>query len=345
MTAVLTVDLHVRRGAFHLQARLQAAAGETLALVGPNGSGKSTLLRALAGLQPATGTLTVDGADTNSLPAHERAVGWVPQEGALFPHLNARDNVAFGIGGRRGQRVARELLAELGLLELAERRPAQLSGGQAQKVALARALARRPRLLLLDEPLAALDVAARAEVRRALRARLSSYDGVTLLVTHDPVDILTLATRVVALENGSVVQDAPAGEVARAPRSPWLAELMGSNAFAGRLRGHAVLIEGGGSVTAAEVTGAPPDGVAALAVVPAHAVTVHREEPDSSARNTWPVVVRDLVATGGRVRLRCDGAPPVLAEVTPEAVADLRLADGAQVWASVKATEVTVVLL
>jgi molybdate transport system permease protein len=167
-------------------------------------------------------------------------------------------------------------------------------------------------------------------------------------VTHDPVDILTLARRVVALERGAVVQDAPVSEVARAPRSPWLAELMGSNAFAGRLRGHAVLLDSGGAITAAGVTAdgaAPVDGAPALAVVPAHAVTVHRDQPDSSARNVWPVVVRDLVATGGRVRVRCEGAPPVLVEVTPEAVADLQLADGAQVWASVKATEVTVVLL
>lgn len=341
---MLDCALAVRRGSFELHASMRADSGDVIALVGPNGSGKSTCLRALAGLTAAAGVVEVDGRDTSRDAVHHRAVGWVPQDGALFPHLSARDNVAFGIGGRAARARAAVLLERFGIAHLATRRPSELSGGQAQKVALARALARQPRLLLLDEPLAALDVTARADVRRTLRALLSEFDGVTILVTHDPIDIVTLANRVVALDGGRVVQDASTDEVARAPRSPWLAELMGSNAWPGSVRQAAVALQGGGTMQPADpVSG---DGSAVLVVVPAHAVTLHRERSrSSSARNFWPVRVDDLVATGSRVRVRCHGEPPVVAEVTPGAVADLGLADGAEVWASVKATEVTVVPL
>ncbi len=345
---MLACHLRVRRGPFELDAALGASAGEVVAVVGPNGSGKSTLLRGLAGLVDVDGTVTLDAVDATATAAYRRAVGWVPQDGALFPHLSARDNVAFALGGRRGRSRADELLAGFGIADLADRLPAQLSGGQGQKVALARALARDPRLLLLDEPLAALDVTARADVRRVLRDHLAGFAGATLVVTHDPVDIVSLAHRVVALDHGRVVQDAPVSEVVRAPRSPWLAELMGGNACPGRLHDRTVSLDGGGELTAAE---APeprsPDGagVPALAVIPAHAVALHRDRPDSSARNCWPVVVRDLTAIGSRVRVRCDGRPAVVAEVTPAAVADLGVVEGAPLWASVKATEVTIVPL
>ena len=329
-------------GSFRLSADLSAADGEVLALVGPNGSGKSTLLKALAGLAPMDGTVRIDGRDLAGVPPERRNVGWVPQSGALFPHLSAIDNVAYGIGGRAGRTAAREWLDHLGIGDLASRRPAQLSGGQAQKVALARALARHPRLLLLDEPLTALDVAARLDVRRALRTHLAGYDGVTVLVTHDPVDTVTFADRVIALEAGAVVQaDVPA-EVTRAPRTAWLAQLMGANAFAGEVSGRSLAVDGGGMLTLAEPVGEPGP---ALGVVPAHAVSLHRERPRGSARNTWPVVVRDLIPSGARIRVQCEGQPAVVAEITTEAVADLRLREDEQVWASVKATEVTVVLL
>ncbi|HET6817605.1 MAG TPA: ABC transporter ATP-binding protein [Mycobacteriales bacterium] len=340
MTLECTVEVSV--GEFRLTSALSAADGEVLALVGPNGSGKSTLLRALAGLVPMTGSVHVDGRDLAAAPPEARNVGWVPQNAALFPHLTALDNVAYGIGGRRGRDAARDWLRRLDVSDLETRKPAQLSGGQAQRVALARALARRPRLLLLDEPLSALDVSARVDVRRALRTHLADYDGVTVIVTHDAVDAVAFADRVVALEAGRVVQDAAPEEVTRAPRTWWLAQLMGANAFAGRATGASLAIDGGGTLALAEpVATAGP----ALGVVPAHAVTLHRERPRGSARNAWPVVVRELVPAGARVRVQCEGRPNVVAEVTSEAVADLRLGDGEQVWASAKATEVTVVLL
>jgi ABC-type sulfate/molybdate transport systems ATPase subunit len=198
----LDADIHARRGAFVLDAQLRAASGDVVAVVGRNGSGKSTLLRALAGLQPATGRVHIDGTDVSRLPSHARAVGWVPQDGALFPHLTALDNVAFGCGGRHGRDEAQAWLDRVGVGALAGRRPAQLSGGQAQKVALARALARRPRLLLLDEPLAALDTAARVDLRATLSWHLDDFDGVTLLVTHDSRDADTLCSRLIRLDDG-----------------------------------------------------------------------------------------------------------------------------------------------
>jgi molybdate transport system permease protein len=300
------------------------------------------LLRALAGLLPAQGRLDVDGVDLATTPAHLRGVGWVPQDGALFPHLSARDNVAFGIGGRHGRAEAQQWLQALDITHLADRKPAQLSGGQAQRVALARALARRPRLLLLDEPLASLDAESRGDVRRALRRHLSSYDGVTMLVTHDPVDAMSLADRVIALEAGTVVQDDTPAEMSRAPRTTWLAGLMGHNGYRGRLSNGRLELPDGGALLVAEAGAEPAE---AFAIVPPHAVTLHRGQPEGSARNSWPVTVEELTTVGTRVRVRCLGRPPVTAEVTPGAVTDLHLVEGAAVWASVKATEVTVVLL
>jgi ABC-type Fe3+/spermidine/putrescine transport system ATPase subunit len=339
----LQCDVRAARGRFALDVALDAAAGEIVAIVGPNGAGKSTLLRVLAGLAPCTGSVRLDGVDIGAVPPFRRPIGWVPQDGALFPHLTALDNVAFGLGGRGGREEAARWLTQLGLPEHMRHRPGQLSGGQAQRVALARALVRRPALLLLDEPMAALDISARTDARRTLRQHLTSYDGVTLLVTHDPVDAATLANRVVALDDGRVVQDATPADLARAPRTAWLAGWMGLNAFPGRAMARGVELAAGGRLVAAELPAAEMAEV--LAVVPAHAVTLSRTRPSGSARNTWPVVVRELVATGSRMRIRCDGAPAVVAEVTVEAVADLGLAEGVQAWASAKATEVTVVPL
>jgi molybdate transport system permease protein len=339
----LRCAVRAEHGQFALDIALVAEPGEVVAIVGPNGAGKSTLLRVLAGLDACSGDIRLSDTDMRGLAPYQRPVAWVPQDGALFPHLSALDNVAFGIGGRRGRPEAATWLSRLGLDEHAHKRPRQLSGGQAQWVALARALVRRPALLLLDEPMAALDVATRTDARRTLRQHLASYDGVTLLVTHDPVDAATLATRVVALDGGRIVQDAKPSHLARAPRTAWLADWMGLNAFHGRADGRAVDLDSGGRLVAADAPVA--DAGEVLAVVAAHAVTLSRVQPHGSARNTWPVVVRELVATGSRVRIRCDGRPGVVAEVTAEAVAELGLAEGVEAWASAKATEVTVVPL
>jgi molybdate transport system permease protein len=354
MTA-LQAALSVTRGEFRLEVEMRADDRDVIAVVGPNGAGKSTMLRALAGLDRSPGRVVIDGQDVSGLPAEERPVAWVPQRGALFPHLTVLDNVAFGIGRRRGRPLARDWLERLGIGALAGRRPAQLSGGQAQKVALARALARRPRLLLLDEPLSALDSTARTDVRRTLRAHLADYDGVTVLVTHDPVDAASLASRMLALSDGHAVQEGAVDDVMRAPRSQWLAALVGANACRGRMSSGAIALVGGGRLVAAGVPteagipveddGSTDDEVEVMAVFAPHAVAVHRERPRGSARNSWPVTVRALTEVGGRVRVDAEGSPPVVAEVTAAAVAELGLQEGEQVWVSVKATEITVVAL
>jgi len=336
-------DLRATAGTFTVTVAGSWQPGDVVAVVGPNGAGKSTFLRAIAGLTPATGSLRIDGVDVVDRPVARRGVGWVPQDGALFPHLSALDNVAFGLRGRRGRGAAQRWLDRLGIGELAGRKPSQLSGGQAQKVALARALAREPSVLLLDEPLAALDVEARTDVRRSLRAHLAEFEGVTMLVTHDAVDVMTLASRVLALDDGVVVQDATVGEVTMAPRTPWLAALMGGNGFYARVKAGTLALDDGGVLVAAETPSG--DGVEVLAVVPAHAVTLHRHRPEGSARNVWPATIRDLAVVGGRVRVTLDGTPAVLADVTTTSAADLALAEGVGVWASVKATEVTIVVL
>lgn len=329
---------------------LDAPPGTTVAVVGPNGAGKSTLLRALLGLTPrAHARLLLGGTDVTPLPPHRRSVAWVPQDGALFPHLNALANTAYGLraqGVRRAEarRGAQEWLDRLGVGALAHRRPGQLSGGQAQRVALARALAARPRLLLLDEPLAALDTTTRAEVRHTLRAHLRGFGGVCLLVTHDPVEAVALADRVLVLDGGRTVQDAPPAEVSRHPRSPWVARMLGSNAWTGTTTANGLDLHGGGHIVAAELPARGP-GTHALAIIPPESVALHRERPSGSPRNVWSGTVREMTALGSRLRVLvdCDRAPGLIAEITPAAAAELGLREGSAVYAGVKATEVKLV--
>ncbi|TRV75457.1 molybdate ABC transporter permease subunit [Streptomyces sp. 130] len=329
---------------------LDAEAGTTIAVVGPNGAGKTTLLRALLGLTPrAHARLLLGGTDVTALPAHRRGVAWVPQDGALFPHLSTLANTAYGLRARgvpraEARRTAQEWLDRLGVGQLAAHRPAQVSGGQAQRVALARALAARPRLLLLDEPLAALDQTTRSRVRHTLRRHLDGFGGVCLIVTHDPVEAVALADRVLVLEAGRALQDAPPAEVTRHPRSPWVARMLGRNAWPGTATADGLELPGGGRLVAADPL---PAGVPALAVIAPEAVAVHREKPAGSPRNVWPGTVREITAGGSRLRVLVgsERAPDLVAEITPQAAAELSLADGARVWTSVKATEVTLVAL
>ncbi|MET9594220.1 ABC transporter permease [Streptomyces sp. NPDC006516] len=330
------------------QLTIEAEPGTTIAVVGPNGAGKTTLLRALLGLTPrAHAELRLGGTDAGSLPPHRRGVAWVPQDGALFPHLSALANTAYGLRAHGVPRAearadARLWLSRLGVGRLSARRPAQLSGGQAQRVALARALAARPRLLLLDEPLAALDQTTRARVRHTLRTHLAGFGGVCLIVTHDPVEAVSLADRVLVLDEGRALQDAPPGEVTRHPRSPWVARMLGRNAWPGTATADGLLLSGGGSLVAAEPL---PAGTPALAVIGPEAVSVHRDRPSGSPRNVWPGTVREITASGSRLRVLVSSAeaPDLVAEITPQAAAELGLADGVPVWTSVKATEATLV--
>lgn len=327
---------------------LDAEPGTTIAVVGPNGAGKTTLLRALLGLTPrAHAELRLGGLDVSRLPPHRRGVAWVPQDGALFPHLSALTNTAYGLRAHgvpraEARRRAQQWLDRLGVGGLAARKPAQLSGGQAQRVALARALAARPRLLLLDEPLAALDQTTRARVRHTLRSHLDSFTGVCLIVTHDPVEAVALADRVLVLDEGRALQDAPPAEVTRHPRSPWVARMLGRNAWPGTATVEGLALVGGGLLVIAEPL---PPGTEALAIIGPEAVSVHREKPGGSPRNVWPGTIREITTSGSRLRvlIASEQAPDLVAEITPQAAAELGLADGTSVWTSVKATEVTAV--
>jgi molybdate transport system ATP-binding protein len=348
----VTVEARIRgtRGTFALTADLCVGDGEILAVLGPNGAGKTTLLRAIAGLLPIDeGRITIDGTVVDDpaaevfVPPERRPVGVVFQDCLLFEHLSALDNVAFGLreqGARRAdaRNRARALLAEVGAQDWADVRPHALSGGQAQRVALARALATEPRLLLLDEPLAALDVQTRAETRRQLRLILERFRGARILVTHDPVDALALADRILILERGEVVQTGTPDEITSRPRSQYVAELVGVNLYRGTADGDHVQV--GDAVLTATGTHTGP----VMMIIPPNAVVLHRARPTGSARNAWPgtVVALEHLGARGRVRVRVVGPLTIVAEITPAAVAELALTEGTEVWAAVKATEVEV---
>jgi molybdate transport system ATP-binding protein len=342
----MSLDAHlvVRRGSFTVDVAFTVADGEVLGLLGPNGAGKTSALRALAGLEPLTdGYVTLDGEDLARRPPEDRNVGVVFQDYLLFPHLSALDNVAYGLraGGMRkaaARRDATGWLAQVGMAEHAAYRPRQLSGGQAQRVALARALASRPRLLLLDEPLAALDAGTRLGLRTDLRRHLTSYGGPAVVVTHDAVEAMVLTDQLIVLEGGRIVQSGRPAEVARRPRTEYVARLLGLNLFRGTARADRVTLAGGGELVLAEHA----EGEVHVALRPS-AVALHRERPaGSSPRNVWPGRVSGVEAVGDRVRVALSGPPAVLADVTTDAMAELDLAAGAEIWVSAKATELTV---
>jgi molybdate transport system ATP-binding protein len=271
-----------------------------------------------------------------------RPVAVVFQDYLLFPNLSAIENVAFGLRARgvaKGEARARATawLERVGLADHAGHRPRALSGGQAQRVALARALATEPRLLLLDEPLAALDASTRLETRRELRRQLDGYDGVRVLVTHDPMEAIALAERLIVLEAGHISQTGTPQEISERPRSRYVADLVGVNLFQGRAAGDEVLIGATGRLAA---PGAGRGEV--FAVVHPRAVALYRQPPAGTPRNVWEGTAETLDLEGERVRVRVGGPLPIVAEVTPAAVAELRLGDGGPVWVSVKATEVVV---
>jgi molybdate transport system ATP-binding protein len=337
---LLDARLVVRRGAFLLDIVLRVEPGETVALLGPNGAGKTTALRALAGLAPLDdGHLVLDGRDISGLPPEERPIGVVFQDYLLFPHLSARDNVAFGprrhgMDRRAALAVADRWLERVGLTDHGRRKPRHLSGGQAQRVALARALAVDPVLLLLDEPLAALDARTRLETRGELRRHLAAHPGATLLVTHDPLDALVLADRLVIVEDGRVVQEGDAATITARPRTDYVARLVGLNLYRGRGAGHAVEIADGFALTSTDSV----DGDAFVAFAPS-AVALHPHRPEGSPRNTWAAVLADIQHHGDNLRVRLDGPISVAADITPAAAAQLHLEPGQELWVAVKASE------
>ena len=345
MTEFLTID--ARLDVRDVELRLDVREGETVAVVGPNGAGKSTLLHLIAGsLRPSSGTVVLRGAELSGparhLPPHRRRFSFVEQRSLLFPHLSVLDNVAFGPRSRgvakpEARRRARAELEATACGELAERRPGRLSGGQAQRVSLARALAIDPEILLLDEPFAALDVSVTPDLRRLLRERLTRQT--TLLVTHDFLDVVTLADRLVVVERGRVVADGAVAVVCGAPSTRFLADFVGVNLLVGTAAGATVLRIGDQFVTGAE--GALMAGLPARATVAPNAVGVFLAPPEGSPRNVLRGTVEAIESRGSVVGVSVDVAGQRLrADLTPGAVAELSLVPGLPVYAVVKATQV-----
>jgi molybdate transport system ATP-binding protein len=344
----LEVAGRVRRGDFELDLALRAGAGEVVAVLGPNGAGKSTLLRVAAGLlRLDDGTVLLDGRVLDGpgkfVSPQQRQIGVVFQDHRLFGHLRVLENVAFGPRSRGVDRVsarasARDWLDRVGLADLAGARPRELSGGQAQRVALARALAAEPGALLLDEPLAALDVQTRAAVQGELRSHLGDFAGPTLLVTHDPVEALLLADRLVVVEQGRVVQEGAPADITRRPATPYVARLVGVNLYRGMSTRHHVALDGGGSLVSTDASDGP-----VLVLLRPSAITVHADEPPpSSARNRWRAQIRSLAPLGDRIRVTVAGDQIATVDVSAGAVADLALVPGRAVWLTAKATDVEV---
>ncbi len=336
---------------------LEVGAGERVAVLGQNGSGKSTLLGILAGtLRPDTGHARIDdqvlfdldGGKRHWLPPHRRGVALLAQDPLLFPHLTVIDNVAFAYrvsGAPKAQARARaeHWLDEVGALPLAGRRPNQLSGGQGQRVAIARALAAEPRLLLLDEPMAALDVSVAPVLRRVLRRVLA--DRTTMIVTHDLLDAFLLSDRVIVLEHGQVSESGPTEETLRNPRARFTARLAGLNLIKGALSGGGVAEPSGLRIDGTRKDGEElRDGEPAAAVFSPADVSIFLSPPAGSPRNNLPVTIAELEPRGDLVRVRSDDhhGHSIAADVTPRSVAELDLYPGRDVTYSIKAAAVTI---
>src|SRR6266581_462424 len=376
---MLQASLDTHLNTFHLELSFSADAGKTTVLLGESGAGKRTVLRLLAGLlHPQRGHISLDSVtyfDSEqriAIPPQERPIGYVFQDYALFPHLSTFENVAFGL---RAQRLPRHLihrrvgeaLEQVHLTGLDERRPAQLSGGQQQRVAIARALVLQPQLLLRDEPLAALDVQTRREVRQELRHILSAAAITTVMVTHQYLEALLFGYHILVLEQGRVIQQGSQRDLLQYPRSSYIAELVGMNFFRGRV----VRCEAGALCTiqlqsngrpGIELSAAlgeqmqaekmPAPGDEAYVLVDPRSITLYQALPDSSARNVFEGEIIQLLHLGtnfgngsehdGRVRVSIlidDSAPPLTAEITEASATRMGLSEGKKIYATFKATE------
>lgn len=325
---------------------IDVAAGETVAILGPNGAGKSSVLSVIAGIVHAdSGRASLDGEvlfdDSTSKPAYARGTALLSQDALLFPHLDVTDNVAFGPrsagqGRAESRAAARRWLSEVDATDLADHKPSRLSGGQAQRIGLARALAAEPRLLLLDEPMAALDITVVPAMRQLLRRVL--VGRTTIIVTHDALDAALLADRVVIMDRGRIVEEGPTKHVLTRPRSRFGAQIAGLNLMSG------MAVDGGvrtadGSVVEGLSAAPVEEGREAVAVFSPSAVSVYLEPPAGSPRNVFAATVTELEPIGSQVRVR---TAEVSADITISAVAELQLTPGSRVFLSVKASEVAI---
>jgi molybdate transport system ATP-binding protein len=343
LEAVMTI------GRPHLQVEmtLDADRGDTLAVVGPNGAGKSTLVQALSGLLALDGgRIRVGDAvweDVDSkirIAPQRRSVGVMFQDLALFPNMTAVGNVAYGLRSvhkskSQARSAALKTLEELGAAALSGTPVGKLSGGQAQKVALARALAVQPDVLLLDEPTSKLDVTSQIEIRRSLIQALGRFAGVALVVTHQPLEAMALASEVVVMEEGRITQRGSPADLQLHPRSAYVAEFVGVNLLEGRSEHGRVLLASGASVVVSDA----PAGDVLVAIHPT-TIALYRNPPEGTPRNVWRLSITDIDLENERARVRLAGELTVVAEITRAAAMELRLTDKGEVWASAKATQV-----
>lgn len=346
---MLDAQLHTELGSFTLDAALSVEAGEVVALLGPSGSGKSTVLRTLSGLLPLTGGKVVlddivldDPANGIRVKTERRPVSMMFQDYLLFPYLSALENTAFGLRARGMERQearakARDALDLLGVAHLASSRPRQMSGGQQQRVAMARAIVTEPRLLLLDEPLAALDVATRAEIRRYLRSMLHQTRAASVLVTHDLLDAVAVADRLVVMEDGHIVQSGTPVEVTTRPRSPFVAQVVNINLVSGVAHASSLEADGGGRLAVeTDLTGD------VLAVIQPDTISVSRDRPEGAGPNVWSGKIGAIDLLPDEVRVEVQGAPTVSAVIPRAALEELQLDDGGELWVSVDPSDITV---
>lgn len=338
----LQLDGRVDLGRFLLDVAIECQPGETIALVGPNGSGKSTALNVLGGLLQLTeGSLTMDDlvldrpADRVWVPPEARNVGMMFQDFLLFPHLSVIDNVAYGLRRNgatpeQAHRGAAGWLERFEVADLADARPGSLSGGQAQRVALARTLAKESRLLLLDEPLSALDSRTRLQVRCEIHRYLQEFEGYAVLVAHDVVDIMVLADRILILEDGRVAQVAGPDELQEHPRTDYAATLVGTNLLRGRQRGRDIEIAGTVLLPAPPAT---DDGPVDVVVAP-DGVKVSLPT-DSPRPGSWIAPISGMEGAGNEILLRIDGVVPLTARVSLRDIRDLHLSPGALIQVAV----------
>ena len=378
---MLHVDLETHLNTFHLSLSFSAEPGQTIVLLGESGSGKTTVLRLLAGLlYPQHGHISLDDTlyfDSKmhvALPPQERPFGYVFQDYVLFPHLNVFENIAFGL---RAQHLPRQLirqrvgeaLEQVRLSGFEQRRPTQLSGGQQQRVAIARALALQPVLLLLDEPLSALDVQTRREVRQELHRILAEVGITTVLVTHHYLEALVFGQQILVLEAGKVIQQGDQQDLLMYPRSSYVAELIGVNFFRGHIVRqetnalYVIQLQNGAQsmeIVAALKEHTPTEkvltsGEDAYVIVDPQSITLHQTAPESSARNVFRGEIVHVLHLGisplridgknehVRISMLLDGDMPLLtAEITDASVLRMELCEGKTVYASFKATEASV---
>lgn len=343
------LDFHATLASRGFDVSLSLKQGETLAVLGPNGAGKSTLLSVIAGLlKPDVGSASLHGRSLFDLsntsqhwvPPHARGTALLAQDPLLFPHLSALENVAFGPRAKGASRddsraTARHWLAATDTESLADRRPGELSGGQGQRVALARALAAGPDLLLLDEPMAALDIHVAPMMRRLLKNVLADRNAI--IITHDALDALMLADTVVVIEDGHITDSGAVRQVLATPRSGFAAGLAGLNLLTGTAHPGGVKTTQG--FVAGSMADAPAPGEPAAAAFAPSAVSVYLDPPHGSPRNLLWATISDLEPHGDSIRVR---AGELSADITPAALADLGLEPGMRAAFVIKATAVAI---